>query len=312
VNNNEFEISASLTKELAALRQQWVFINRQDTEVLVLSEEYKIRWQQVLDLDGEINRWTASYVIALVVGISWIMGSDRIGEIQQIYSGRNYDNCYFVLSLALINAAYSLSLTFKGYQIQQLRLYLYREVCTPLTRLAHTKSKLWETWHRTEFSKGREGKPEWRRSLYYLIITLLPFAVSASILGTYVYHAGIGLKLWDLRNIFFYIVIFINMAALLLSISTLGFNKLWEEEVKKAKKDSEEETNKRHENRQENSVEPTSQVKRLQENAIRPVATRLDETRTKTRNSSWVISIVGLSMVAGNLIRAFRTKANRQ
>ncbi len=312
LNNKELEASTSLAKELAALRQQWIVINRQDTEVLVLSEEYKIHWQQVLELDGEINRWTASYVIALVVGISWIMGTDRIGDLQQIYSGRKYDNCYFVLSLALINAAYILSLTFKGYQIQQLRLYLYREICRPLNRLAYTKCKLWEIWHRTEFSKGREGKPEWRRSLYYPIITLLPFAVSVSILGTYFYYAGRELKACDPRNIFFYIVIIINIAALLLSISTLHFNKLWKEEVKNAEKDSREKTNKRHEARQENPVESISKVKMLQGNAIRPVVIRIDETRAQNRNSSWVVSIVGLSMITGNLIRAFRNKANKQ
>lgn len=312
MSSKEPESITTLAEELAALRLQWIDINNHDAEVLVLSEEYKIRWQQVLDLDGEVNRWTASYVIALVVGISWIMGSDRIGDLQQIYSGRNYNNCYFVLSLALINAAYILSLTFKGYQIQQLRLFLYKEICKPLNQLAHTKCKLWEMWHRMEFSERRKGKPEWRRALYYPIVTLLPFAVSVSILGTYFYYAGSTLGLRDPHNIFFYAVIVITMIASVLSISTIHFNKRWEREVKSAEKEGGKKTNKLDEKKQETSYDSTSQVKMLQAKTVHSGNTQLGETRAKKRNNRWVISLIGVSIVAGDLIQAFRNRANQR
>ncbi len=182
----------------------------------VLTEELKLRWQQVMEWDNRTDRWMASYIIALVVGASWILNNKEVTGINDILSARNYDNSYFVLALATINAVYSLYISFMGYQIHQLRLYIYKEICMPLALIANLNIRHWEIWHRTEFQKKHKGKPEWRRVLYYPVITILPFSVSVFILGNYVYTVGSVLALSDPHNIFFYFVIVIQIISFIL------------------------------------------------------------------------------------------------
>lgn len=208
--------------------------DREKTAVTALLEEYKARWQQLLNLDSEVNKWTASYVIALVIGISWVLGSERIKGLDELFSARNYDNTYFILSLALINAAYSLSLAFKGYQVQQISFYLHTVVGKDIVRLTGVPFNLWEVWRRASFcTAGRIGKSEWRRAVYYPIITLLPFAVSVSILWIYRRYAGTQLRWSDPHNIYFYCVVTINIIAASIAFSTIGFNTRWKQLTRK-------------------------------------------------------------------------------
>src|SRR5688500_18061200 len=102
----------------------------------VLIEEFKARWQQVMAWDSQTDKWMASCIIALVVGVSWILSSERVTHIDQLFRERDGDNSYFILVLAVVNAAYSLYITFMGYQIHQLRLYLYKEIYPKLFDVA--------------------------------------------------------------------------------------------------------------------------------------------------------------------------------
>ena len=204
--------------------------DREKTAVTSLLEEYKARWQHLLNLDNEVNKWSASYVIALVLGISWILNSDKIKGLDDLFSTRNYDNSYFVLSLAVVNAAYMLSLAFKGYQIQQICYYLHTVVGEDVIRITGVSFNTWEVWRRSAVfcSPRRIGKSEWRRSVYYPIVTLMPFAVSFSILYMYVRFAGKYLTWLDFHNLYFYVVVAINLLAGFIALSTSKFNKTWE------------------------------------------------------------------------------------
>jgi hypothetical protein len=204
--------------------------DREETAVTTLLEEYKARWQHLLNLDNEVNKWSASYVIALVVGVSWILSSEKFKGIDELFSARNYDNAYFILSLAVVNAAYMLSLAFKGYQIQQICYYLHTVVAANVIRITGITFNTWEVWRRSAVfcSPKRIGKSEWRRSVYYPIVTLMPFAVSDSILWMYVNFAGKNLAWSDPHNLYFYLVVAINLLAGFIALSTAGFNKKWE------------------------------------------------------------------------------------
>lgn len=205
--------------------------NEKVLKVTVLTEEFKARWQQIMALDSQTDKWMATYTIALVVGVSWILSSEKITSVNQFFLERNYDNSYFILSLAIVNATYSLYIAFMGYQIHQLRLFLYKEICTPLYQITDINVNNWEIWHRTEFQKKRKGKPEWRRVLYYSVITLLPFAVSVFILVSYYQIVGRNLSWGNSHNVFFYFVILIQLLSLILSLSVMGQNQQWSDLV---------------------------------------------------------------------------------
>lgn len=215
------DATTALTSEFRSLRYQLFTQHREALRITVLTEEFKTRWQQIVEWDDQVDKWTASYAIALTVGVSWILGSDRITRLDQFFTERNNDNSYFLLSLALVNAAYILYMTFKGYQIQQLRLYLYSNVCKSLNEIIKRESNSWETWHR------RKGKSEWRRVLYYPVMTISPFAVSVFILWFYLHYVGVHIAWSDPHNIYFYFVIIIQVAGIILSISTTVFNRKW-------------------------------------------------------------------------------------
>lgn len=203
-----------------------VLSDREKTAATALIEEYKARWQQFLNLDNEVNKWASSYVIAMVISIGWVLGNDKVKGIDTLFLAPN--NCYFILSLAVVNASYSLSVAFKGYQAQQICYYLHDVVGKELIRITGIPFNSWEVWRRIKFcSPKRAGKSEWRRSVYYPIITLLPFGVSFSILYMYVDFVGKNLSLLDPRNIYFVCAVAINLLAAWIALSTASFNKKW-------------------------------------------------------------------------------------
>lgn len=208
--------------------------NRESAALAVLTEDFKARWQHFMNLDNEVNKWTASYAIGLVISISWILSSQRFNQLNELFTERNSNNSYFVLSLALINAAYILSLAFKGYQIQQICLYLCVQVGKEIEELTGAPFNSWEIWRRTYFNKqDHQGRVEWRRRLYYPIVTFLPFVASATVLGLYVKYVARQVGWFDLHNLYFYFVLAVNLTAGVLSISTIGLNKDWEKLVQR-------------------------------------------------------------------------------
>jgi hypothetical protein len=312
---------AALIDEFAALRRELADNDRQSAIVAVLTEEFKTRWHQLIELDNDVNRWMSSYSIALVVGISWLLSSERIGDLRELFSQRNYHNSYFILSLALINAAYILALTFKGYQIQQLRFYIDRKICAPLNKLVRITANEWEKWHRTEFTKSprRKGKPEWRRVLYYPIITILPFGVSVSILWTYYEYASTDLGWLNPHNLYFYFVILINLVAVVLSVSTAGFNKKWKEIINQDIQQKETSDNGQGGEEKEikaQTLEPQSNYSKSSTNAyqadLQTTATANMESYDMTispKGNSAIASFLGYAFLVGATIFALKAKS---
>lgn len=206
------------------------FGEREKSAVSALVEEYKVKWQLILLLEGEIKRWTASYIVALVIGIYWILSSERIKGIYNVFWERSYDNSYLILTLAVINASYSLAIAFKAYQIQQVYYYLHTVTGKDITKLIRLQFNSFEVWRRSGLfcSPRRIGKSEWRRAIYYPIITILPFGLSISILWMYIQYVLLELKFWDIHNIYFYLVVIYHGLVVIVAISTSSFNSKWE------------------------------------------------------------------------------------
>lgn len=237
MNDTETTTAPDLTSQIALLRRKLLPQDKDALKVAVLTEELKVRWQQQNVWDGQVDRWMAAYAIAIVVGISWLLGSERVSTLSQFFSDRNYDNSYFILALAIINATYILYISFKGYQIQQCRLYMHEIICKQLNDLTGGEANTFELWHRID------GKTEWRRVFYYLIVSSPPFGVSAYILWSYYHYAGRSLPRNDPHNLFFGFVVLMQLVAFLFSVSTAAHNRKWkrlcdEEKKKKSTDDS--------------------------------------------------------------------------
>lgn len=259
MDDTEITTVRNLTNQFALLRRQLFSQHRETLKVSVLTEELRERWQQLTQWDDQVDKWMASYAIAMAVGISWLLSSEHITELPQFFSGRSYDNSYFILSLALVNSTYILYVTFKAYQIHQLRLYIYEKISKELNDLTEGNANSWELWHRTEFQRlTRRGKPEWRRVLYYPIMTISPFGVSAYVLWTYFHYVGGGLGRFDAHNVYFYFVVVMQFVALLLSFSTTVFNGKWKRLIDQEPRDN-----------SENKNEPAKDVFRFEQSESR-------------------------------------------
>jgi hypothetical protein len=309
------EAMDKLTTELRLWRVQADNYERNQLKVIVLTEEYKARWQQLMSWDEQSDKLMASYAIALVVAVSWILGTERFSTLAQLFSGRDYDNSYFILSLALVNAVYILYVTFKGYQIHQMRLYLYKEVVAPLNDITDSQAHQWEAWHRTVFQSRRKGKPEWRRLLYYPIITIAPFLVSAFVLWSYFQYAGRSLQNFDRHNIYFYFVTAVQLAGLVLSISVTQFNNKWKAAIdlkRNSIQRNEPEATVKTGSLRDDSSSATG-AEQWNDSQIKTVAAdlRRSEEAAPYKKSAHYIPILSFTLLVGYLLLALKSKDER-
>jgi hypothetical protein len=199
--------------------------------VAVLLEDFKARWQELLNFENENNRWSTLYVTALILVISWVINNTTYQSVEDIF--HKGENSYFIISLALINALYTFSMVLKGYQIQQIALYLYEEVGARVSFITGQPFNNWEKWRRQTFqSKRRKGRPEFIRTIYYSTISLLPVAVSMTILVLYVVYEFGRHRWYGGHNLYFYIVSTLVLSSLYAAYSTTRINKLWEKTIK--------------------------------------------------------------------------------
>lgn len=149
--------------------------------VASLTEDFKARWQELLNFENENSRWQTLYVTALILVISWVLSNSgqegKYGNIGELFRG---ENSYFLLSLALINAVYTLAMAYKGYQIQEIAQYLFTRIGNNISPRIGTEFNSWERWRRDE-----TGSPTLVRTIFYFIIGILPTAVSGTILILY-------------------------------------------------------------------------------------------------------------------------------
>jgi ABC-type glycerol-3-phosphate transport system permease component len=199
--------------------------------VSVLLEDFKARWQELLNFENENNRWSTLYVTALILVISWVINNTTYQNIEDIF--HRGENSYFIISLALINALYTFSMVLKGYQVQQIALYLYEEVGSRVSFITGQPFNSWEKWRRERFqSRERKGKPEFIRMIYYSTISLLPLAVSITILVLYGVYELRRHRWYGGHNLYFYIVSTLVLSSLYAAYSTTKINYLWEQTLK--------------------------------------------------------------------------------
>jgi hypothetical protein len=117
-----------------------------------LLEDLKARWQELLNFEAENNRWSTIYVTAIIAVAGWFVNSPKSGDIAGLIN--TGANAYLLLLLAFVNNLYTLSIAMKGYQIQQLGLYLYTEVRPKLNALTYGDSGTWERWRREHFQEA--------------------------------------------------------------------------------------------------------------------------------------------------------------
>jgi hypothetical protein len=206
--------------------------DREKAALSALTEDFKARWQELLNLENENNRWSTLYASALILIIGWMLNNSRYPNIDALLD--TGENAYLVVSLAFINAIYTLAMTIKGYQIQQIALYLHEEVGQQISKLAGCQFNSWETWRRSRFQSGRRrGRPEWVRVFYYGAMSLLPLAVSLTILILYAVFQWHKHAWWQGPNFFFCVVLLMVAGTGVSALSTAGINRVWKETVDK-------------------------------------------------------------------------------
>jgi hypothetical protein len=165
--------------------------------ITVLLEDFKARWQELLNTGAEISNWSTAYYSALILTIGWILGRKSKEGLRELFTTERPVETFLVLTLALINAAYVLGIAVRSYHIQQIALYLYEVVDTRIAAITGQPFNSWEDWRRTAFqSSSRIGKPETVRTIYYTLLLILPVGVSATILAMY----GTWVNTWQLKG----------------------------------------------------------------------------------------------------------------
>ncbi len=177
-------------------------LERDKLFVSSLIEDFKARWQELLNFENENSRWQTLYVTALILVISWVLSnSGETGKYKNIREIFNGDNSYLLLTLALINALYTLAMAYKGFQIQEIAQYLYENISTKISDRISVEFNSWERWRRDE-----TGSPKFIRMFYYIPISLLPTAVSATILGLFHFYRYPVIQPEEWLNAYFYFV----------------------------------------------------------------------------------------------------------
>ena len=205
------------------LEVEKIALERDKMVVNSLTEDFKARWQELLNFENENSCWQTLYVTALILVISWVLSNSgetgKYKNIEAIFSG---DNPYLLLPLALINAIYTLAMAYKGYQIQEIAQYLFKHIGSNISGKISVEFNSWERWRRNE-----TGTPVFIRSFYYTIIGVLPTAVSSTILILFCYYRYNN-STRGLIYFFYFVVVFV-IVSLLAAFSTTGMNSKWNE-----------------------------------------------------------------------------------
>lgn len=199
-------------------------------------EDFKARWQELLNFENENNRWITLYVTALLLVISWVLNnSSKYTGLEALYSYG--DNAYFIMSIAIVNAVYTFAMAFKGYQIQQIALYQYKRLAGGLFGLTGVPFNEWERFRREEFANTRGPEPI--RKFYFGVISLLPTIVSYTILGLYLFYQWTyqaELNHWRSGRNWFAVGAFLLVTlSLVFSWMTAQLNSKWDALLEKTK-----------------------------------------------------------------------------
>jgi hypothetical protein len=196
--------------------------------VAALLEDYKSRWQELLNFEAEINRWFTLYVTAVIAVIGWFMGNASFTSVQPFLKNHDGLNSILVLILAMLNAVYILALAFNGYRIQQIGQYLYSHVGTRITAVSGEPFNVWEEWRRHYTSDPNAYGPEVIRKFYFASLSLIPVLVSVLLIGIYWYFEGRTQAILSGHNLLSYAVMVITIAIAFTAVSTAAQNVQWQ------------------------------------------------------------------------------------
>jgi hypothetical protein len=200
-----------------------------DPAVAALLEDFRSRWQELLNFESEVSRWFTLYVTAVIAVIGWFMGNTSFeGDVQRLLKGHDGLNSLLVLALALLNAVYVLALAFNGYRIQQIGQYLYGHVGVRVTELTKERFNVWEEWRRHSQDDPRVYGPERIRKVYFIAVGAIPILVSILLIGIYWWFEGWTQSLLSGHNLFSYIVVLTTAANAYVSYSTTAQNAQWQ------------------------------------------------------------------------------------
>lgn len=226
--------NAGEIEKLTLERQKFAFerkkfeLEKKKVEIGLYVEDFKARWQELLNFENENNRWTTLYVTALLLVIGWILNnSSKYGSLRNLYG--EADNAYFIIGIAFVNALYTLAIAFKGYQIQQIAQYQYHLLADQIWKLSNTPFNEWERYRREVFSIRRGPEP--LRVAYFFLISSLPTIVSYTIIILYwafEWQRQAQLHGWkSFRNWFSVVAFLLVNLILVLSLFTSRLNKRW-------------------------------------------------------------------------------------
>lgn len=225
-----------LERKKLALETEKLAFEQKKLAVTLYVEDFKARWQELLNFESENNRWITLYVTALLLVISWILSNgEKYHGLGGLYG--EGDNAYFIMSIAVINALYTFAMAFKGYQIQQISQYQYDYLGRRIWETMRVPFNEWERYRRECFA-GKWG-PEPIRMTYYALIGSLPTIVSYAILflyGFYEWRTQASRHGWlSLRNWFCIVAVVLVTLSLWFSYLTSSLNRKWETILEEAK-----------------------------------------------------------------------------
>ena len=217
-----------LEQQKLSLEREKLALEERKVAVSIYLEDFKARWQELLNFENENNRWITLYVTALLLVISWILSnSEKYRGLSGLYG--EGDNAYFILAIAVINAVYTFAMAFKGYQIQQIAQYQYDYIAGNIWAAVGLPFNEWERYRREAFAHKRG--PESIRTIYYVLISLLPTLVSYTIIGLYWFFewwVQAGRNGWvSFRNWFSVGAFILVSCSLIFSWRTTRLNSRW-------------------------------------------------------------------------------------
>ena len=237
----------SLEQDKLAVERDKIDLEERKLAVSLYVEDFKARWQELLNFENENNRWITLYVTALLLVISWILNnSDKYNGISGLY--KEGDNAYFIMAIAVINALYTFSMAIKGYQIQQIAQYQYEFLAGKIWDTLHVPFNDWERYRREVFAKKRGPEPI--RTIDYILISSRPNIGSHTILILYWcldWVRQAGYHHWRSPRNWFSVGAFVVVTcSLIFSILTSKLNKRWKQILSetKAKRHHENDTQK--------------------------------------------------------------------
>jgi hypothetical protein len=210
------------------MSEQAMRVSVNEHAVNALLEDFKARWQELLNFESEVSRWFTLYVTAVIAVIGWVMGNTNFTAVQPLFKGHDGLNTVLVLVLALLNAVYVLALAFNGYRIQQIGQYLYSHVGSRLTKLTDEPFNVWEDWRRFLVSQPGAYGPERIRKVYFLAVGAVPVLVSLLIIGIYWWFEGSTQSWRSGHNLFAYSVLLTTCANGYVAYSTTAQNAQWQ------------------------------------------------------------------------------------